>query len=194
MRGPELWRRNGMVLWLFLAAAVLQGCSTLPSLVRHRDPLTANDHLRLGESYETQGLQEAALQQYQAAFKLQKNNIPALVAWGNLAFLRGDWKTAAQCYRRILRLEPTHAGANNNLAMVDLATGKDLDLAEQRAQMALKQGGPLRPYVLDTLATIYIQEGRYPEAKKALDDAVSVASPDNRPLRDQLAKTRAKLP
>ncbi len=193
MRGPESFRRGGQVL-LIGAVTALQGCSALPQLVRHSDPLSAEEHVRLGASYEVQGLQENALEQYQAALHLQKNNIPALVAWGNLAFEKGDWKTAETCYRRILRLDPTHAGANNNMAMVYLATDKHLDKAEQCAQMALKQGGPLKPYVLDTLATIYIQEGRYAEARKELDDAVAAAPKDNKRLRDQLAKTREKIP
>jgi tetratricopeptide (TPR) repeat protein len=186
-------RWGGLVL-LIVTVTVLQGCSVLPQLVRHSDPLTAEEHVRLGASYEAQGLKENAIQQYQAALHLQKNNIPALVAWGNLAFEKGDWKNAEACYRHILRLDPTHVGANNNLAMVYLATGKHLDKAEQWAQVALKQGGPLKPYVLDTLATIYIQEGRYSEAQRVLDDAVAAVPGDNKRLRDQLAKTREKLP
>jgi len=131
----------------------------MPQLVRHRDPLTATEHLQLGNSYEDQGLHDLAIEQFQEALRLQKNNGVAL----------------------------------NNLAMVYLATGKSLDKAEQYAQMALKQGGPLKPYVLDTLATIYIQEGRSSEAQRALDDAVAAAPEDNPRLRDQLAKTRETL-
>jgi len=193
MRVPEILRRHRGI-FLMMTVTVLQGCSALPQLVRHSDPLSAEEHVRLGASYEAQGLNGAAVEQYKAALHLQKNNIPALVAWGNLAFEQGDLKNAEACYHRILRLNPNHAGANNNLAMVYLATGKQLDKAEQCAQRALKQGGPLKPYVLDTLATIYIREGRISEAQKALDEAVAAAPEDNKPLRDQLARTREKLP
>jgi tetratricopeptide (TPR) repeat protein len=185
---------GGIVLLLGAMALLLQGCSVMPQLVWHSDPLSAEEHVRLGTSYEAQGLNDDAAQQYQAALHLQRNNIPALVAWGNLAFGKGDWKTAGACYLRILRRDPTHAGANNNLAMVYLATGKHLDKAERCALMALKQGGPLKPYVLDTLATIYIREGRFAEARKALDEAFTTAPQDNKALRDQLANTRGKLP
>ena len=192
MRALKSFQQRG---WLFLPiVTVLQGCSVFPQMVRHNDPLSAEEHVQLGTSYEAQGLKENAVEQYKAALYLQKNNIPALLAWGNLAFEKGDWKNAETCYRRILHLDPTHAGANNNLAMVYVASGKNLNKAEQSAQMALKQGGPLKPYVLDTLATIYIQEGRYSEARKVLDDAVAAAPKDNKQLRDQLAKTREKLP
>jgi len=187
MRAPEA------VLFLAMMV-VLASCSALPQLVRHSDPLSAEEHVKLGRSYETQGLVADAIQQYKAALRLQKDDVPALVAWGNLAFAGGDWKNAETCFRRILGIDPMHAGANNNLAMVYFATGKHLDKAEQYAQIALKQGGPLKPYVLDTLASIYIKEGRRSEAQKALDDAVAAASPDDMALREQLAKTRERLP
>lgn len=177
-----------------VALAVLQGCSALPPLVRHRDPLSAEEHLKLGASYEAQGLTEDAAHQYQAALHLQKNNMSALAACGNLAFEKGNWKTAEACFRRMLRLDPDNAGADNNLAMIYLLSGKRPDMAEKFAQAALNQGGPLKPYALDTLASIYIQESRYLEARNALDEAVKATPPDNKPLLDHLASTRAKLP
>jgi Tfp pilus assembly protein PilF len=186
--------RKNTLVGLIVIINLLQGCSAMPQLVRHRDPLSAEEHLRLGASYESQGFMGDAAQQYQAALHLQKNNMPALVARGNLASETGDWKTAEACYRRILHLDPTNAGADNNLAMIYLLSGKPLKDAEQFALAALKQGGPLKPYVLDTLATIYIQQNRYSEARAALDDAVKVAPPDNKNLLEQLADTRSKLP
>ena len=144
---------------VLLLTAFGQGCSALPQLVRHSDPLTAEEHVQLGNSYEEQGLHDRAIEQFQEALHLQKNNAVAL----------------------------------NNLAMVYLAAGKDLSKAERWAQMALNQGGPLKPYVLDTLATIYIQEHRYPEARKALDEAARAAPTDNKALGDQLAKSREHL-
>ncbi len=177
----------------FLLMTVLPACSTFPQLVRHSDPLTPEQHLQLGAAYETQGLKENAGQQYASALHGDKKNIPALIAIGNLAFERGELKKAEACYRRVLRLDPNHAGANNNLAMVFLSRGKDLDKAERHAQMALKQEGPLRPYVLDTLASIYIQQDRRSEAWKILDEADAAAPSDNQVLRDQIAKTRERL-
>lgn len=159
MWAPERMRWSGRVL-LMATITVLQGCSAMPQLVRHRDPLSAAEHVQLGNSYEEQGLHGPAIEQYQAALHLQKNNAVAL----------------------------------NNLAMVYVVTGKDLGEAKQWAQVALKQGGPLKPYVLDTLATIYIQEGRFSEAQKVLDEGVASAPADNKALLEQLAKTREKLP
>jgi len=149
--------------------------------------------MQLGASYEAQGLTEAAGGQYDAALRLQSHYIPAHIARGNLAFSGGNLKKAEACYRRVLRLDRNHAGANNNLAMVFLERGKDLKKAERYAQTALKQGGPLRPYVLETLAEIYIRQARAPEARKVLDEADAVAPSDNTALREELDKTRVKL-
>lgn len=193
MRVHKRPSRHRAWLGVLILTIFCQGCSALPQLVRHRDPLSAEEHVRLGASYEAQGLQEEAVDQYKTALQLQKNSIPALMAWGNLAFAKRDWKNAQACYRRILRLDPTHAGANNNLAMVYVSMGTHLDIAEHCAQTALTQGGPLKPYVLDTLATIFIKENRSTEARKALDDALAAAPEGNKPLRDQLSKTRESL-
>ena len=188
MRVPKGFSWGFILMW-----GVLQGCSAFPQLVRHTDPLTSDEHLRLGAAYEAQGLTEDAAKQYEAAWQLQKNNGPALIALGNLAFKSGDLKTAESRYRQVLQLDPHHAGANNNLAMIYLSRGNDLKTAEQFALSALTQGGSLKPYVLETLADIYIQQERYAEARKSLDEADAVAPSDNKPLREQLAKTREKL-
>lgn len=181
-------------LWpLLMAWGALSACSSFSHIVRHSDPLTPDQHMQLGASYETQGLKEDARQQYEAALHLQRKYEPALIALGNLAFESGDWKGAEKRYRQVLRGDRDHAGANNNMAMVFLARGKDLDKAEQFAQTALKQGGALRPYVLETLASIYIRQSRTLEAQKCLDEADAAAGIENTALREQLAKTREAL-
>jgi tetratricopeptide (TPR) repeat protein len=147
----------------------------------------------LGAAYETQGLTEAAGREYEAALRLRSDFIPAHIAQGNLAFARGDSKRAAACYRRALRLDRAHAGANNNLAMVYLTRGEDLDAAERYARTALERGGRLRPYVLDTLASICVRRVRLDEARKLLDEADAAAPADDTALRAQLAETRKTL-
>jgi len=185
---------RSVISWaLLLMLGVFSGCSAFPQLVRHADPLTPEQHMQLGASYEAQGLTEAAGDQYDAAIRLDNAFIPAHIARGNLAFANGDLKTAVIFYRRALRLDRNNAGANNNMAMVCLARGKRFDKAEGYARTALKQDGPLRPYVLETLAEILIREARPSEARKALDEADSAAPAGDAPLRRQLAKTRESL-
>jgi len=184
---------RNQIVWAILCLIIFPACSSFPQLVRHSDPLTPEEHLQLGASYEAQGLTEPAGKQYEEALRLNKKYIPALIAEGNLAFEKGDIKKAEARFRRVLRINPNHAGANNNLAMVYLTKGKDLNTAGRYAQTALKQEGPLRPYVLETLAEIYIRQARIPEARKMLDEAAAAAPADDKALWTQLATTRKNL-
>jgi predicted Zn-dependent protease len=82
---------------------------------------------------------------------------------------------------------------NNNLAMVYLTQQEKLDEAERLANLALAQGGPLRPYVLDTMAHIYVRQGRYREAQTALNNAEALAPPYDRTLNQRLAQLQQEL-
>lgn len=157
------------------------------------DPLTPEEHVKLGMSYEAQGLKEMAAQEFQAALRQQSGYTPALVGLGNLSFEGGALQEAEGYYRRALDADPDHPGANNNLAMVYLSRGERLDEAERLARNALKQGGPLRPYILDTLANIYVRQERCQEAKTALEEAEAVTSSANKILHERLAQLRREL-
>src|SRR5579885_3007376 len=98
-----------------MLASLLSGCATMG---RSDDPLTADEHMRLGASYEDQGLREQATKEYAAALREQKDCLPAMMALGNAAFEGGDLIEAEIYYRKVLKLVPDHAGAPNNLAMV----------------------------------------------------------------------------
>lgn len=146
-------------------ACLLAGCSHLPALIIPRDPLSAEEHARLGAAYEAQGLKKDAAGQYQAALKKDPAYVPAWMAAGNAAFDAGDFAGAERAYRRVLKLSPRHAGADNNLAMLYLAQNRDLDEAERLAREALAQDGPFKANILDTLAAIELRRRRPPVAK-----------------------------
>lgn len=148
------------VLRLFLAAtlATAAGCAPLPKVFRDRDPLTADEHARLGAAYEAQGEKKDAAAQYLRAVVLDRRHEGAWMALGNRAFEDGDFAKARRCYLRVLKFAPRHPGASNNLAMVYLAQNRRLDEAEALARAALAQEGPLRPYILDTLAQIEMRQ------------------------------------
>ena len=135
-------------------AASLAGCAQLPKVFRDRDPLTADEHARLGAVYEAQGEKKAADSRYLRAVALDRRHEGAWMALGNRAYEERDYKKARRCYLRVLSLAPGHPGASNNLAMVYLAQDRRLDEAEALAADALARNGPLRPYLLDTLAQI----------------------------------------
>jgi tetratricopeptide (TPR) repeat protein len=158
-----------------LLCGALCACADLRHEFKPADPLSADDHFRLGAAYEAEGLQDDALRQYQRAARLNRANPELWVALGNIKFKRGEFSRAEEDYLHALDISPVHAGAQNNLAMTYLAQNKNLPEAERLAKAALRHRGPLQPYVLDTLAKIYEAEGRFPEARAAAARAAAAA-------------------
>lgn len=181
-----------VVMCMFLSGG-LQACSGMPHPVVLHDPLTPAEHVTLGTTYEEQGLKDKAALEYQAALRQRHEFVPALIGLGNLSFGRGSLKEAEDYYRRALVTAPDHTSANNNLAVVYLMQGQRIGEAERLARRALEQAGPLRPYVLDTMAKIYMLKGEYVEAREVLEEAVSIAPPDDELLLQQLKQSQHQL-
>jgi tetratricopeptide (TPR) repeat protein len=173
----------------------LTACSMIPRVVVPHDPLTAQEHVTLGEAYRTKGLQDAAEKEFQAALRRDPNNVPALVALGNLAFDGGELTKAEGYFRGALGHAPDHPHANNNLAMVYMTQGQRLDEAESLARKALQGPPALRPYVLDTLISLYLKQGRTTDAAQALEEAERSLSDssESSPLRDHFKALRTEL-
>ena len=182
----------GCCVLMLCGMASLSGCS-LPRVVVPHDPLTAEEHVTLGEAYRLKGLREPAEKEFQAALQRQPDHVPALVGLGNLAFDAGEFQAAEEYYRRALVHNPDHPHANNNLAMVYLSRGERLPEAEQLARKALQGPAGLRPYVFDTLITLYLKQGRVEEARSALEEAQRDGLPEDERLRDRFRQLRAEL-
>ena len=178
---------------LIVLAGLLQGCGNLRQMVRHKDPLSPEQHVQLGSVYAAQGLKESARREFDAALRQDKRHLAALVARGNFAFVGNNFKEAGEYYRRALKVDPNHPLANNNLGMVYLQRGERLEKVEGLVQKAVAQGGPSKPYALETLATVYLRQGRHDDARKALDEAEASAAPGDHALLAQIADTRKNL-
>ena len=172
--------------------AGLQACVLLPRPLLPRDPLTADEHVVLGQTYQAQGLAGPAEREYAQALRQNGASIPALIAMGNVLFESVRLDEAEAYFNQALALNPHHAGAKNNLAMVYLSRGERLDEAERLAKEALGQDGTQRAYVLDTLATLYARQGRYEEARAALAEAETATSSDQI-LHERLSRLRQEL-
>lgn len=184
------------IVWTLSLSVLLggfQACSSLPRVVVLHDPLTPAEHVTLGVTYEAQGRTELAAREYHTALEKGHGYVPAFVGLGNLAFVGGALEEAESYYRQALAVAPEDPGANNNLAMVHLARSANLAEAERLTRQALAQGGPLRPYVLDTMAHIYIRQGRYEEAKAALEEAEAMTPSANEILHERLVQSRREL-
>jgi tetratricopeptide (TPR) repeat protein len=144
--------------------AALSACAGAP-IFTPEDSMSADAHFRLGAAYEAANRQDDAAKQYQSVVNLTPENTEAWVALGNVEFKLGKFALAESAYRRALNVSPDHVGAQNNLAYTYLTEKTRLAEAETLAKSALRHSGPLKPYVLDTLAEIYEAEGRGPEAR-----------------------------
>jgi len=178
----------GMVL-----GAAICACADLPHLPVLHDPLTPQEHVMLGLTYEIQGHRDLAAREYQTALTQESGYVPALIGMGNVAFAQGELEESETYYHQALEASPEHPGANNNLAMLYLAKGENLREAERLALRALAQRGPLQPYVLDTLAHIYARQGRSKEALAALEEAEAAAPPQDKMLHERLIRLRDQL-
>lgn len=182
--------------WALLLVTVLgsvAACSGLPRIVILHDPLTPQEHVTLGESYQARGLGELSAREFEAALRRQAEFVPALIGLGNLAYEASAFEEAEGFYRRVLAASPEHPAAGNNLALVHLARGERLDEAERMTRHAAAQGGAIRPYALDTLARIYTRQGRYREAARALEEAVALAPAENTDFLDQVRRLQHEL-
>jgi len=133
----------------------------IPVATRPNDPLTADEHARLGAVYEREGEKEAALREYAAALKKDRKSLVALAGLGNLALAEDQPGLAIKYYRRALALEPENPVVLNNLAMAYLEAKKPkpaLAYAEQAAQF----GGEDDPRILDTRGQARILAGDRP--------------------------------
>ncbi len=114
--------------------------------------LSADEHFQLGNIYEKKGQSDAARDQYDRALQRNKHFDAALMALGNLAFENRNYHAAEKYYRRVLRRNPNHGGANNNLAMVYLAEKRKLWDAKRFATKALST--EYKAYAENTLAQL----------------------------------------
>jgi len=186
-------RKILIVLYGVAMGAVLSACADLPHLRILHDPLTPEEHVTLALTYEIQGHRDLATSEYRTALAQESGYVPALIGLGNVAFAEGELEESETYYQQALQASPEHPGANNNLAMLYLARDGNLREAERLALRALAQRGPLRPYVLDTLAHIYAKQGRSKEALAALEEAETAAPSQDKILHQRLIRLRNQL-
>lgn len=131
----------------------LSSCS-LPRIIILKDPLSPEEHINLGLSYEEKAEFDAALREYEAA---SKELDIAYLYMGNLYFRRGDYERAEKAYRKAIK-KTSDPRAMNNLAWLYYTLNKDLDRAEELAEEAVKRA-PGNQDFMDTLIKIREKRG-----------------------------------
>jgi Tfp pilus assembly protein PilF len=136
-----------LALALALAAA---GCS-IPRLAVEDDPLTAEEHINLGASYEHNGETDLAIGEYDHARRMGADI--AYLYLGNAYVGKNDLDRAAENYQKAVKRLPDNPDALNNLAWLYLQRRERLDEAEAMAAKACALA-PDNDNYADTLETI----------------------------------------
>jgi tetratricopeptide (TPR) repeat protein len=138
------------------ALAVISGCS-LPRIIVLEDPLSPEEHLKLGMAYESKKEYDLAVGEYTTASR----SLPvAYLFLGNVLFLQGKYVESEQRYRRAIKELPGDPRPSNNLAWLYYTQGIKLEEAENLARRALSlaPAGEDAPY-RDTLDRILKARG-----------------------------------
>jgi tetratricopeptide (TPR) repeat protein len=118
---------------LTIITILLSSCS-LPRIILFHDPLTPEEHINLGVSYENKGELDAALKEYETASK--KSQI-AYLYMGNIYFQKNDFENAEKYYRKAIK-KTDDPRAYNNLAWLYYTMDTELQEAEKLARKAVE--------------------------------------------------------
>ncbi len=125
--------RKAVSTALLVAVVFWVSSCSLPHIAVLHDPLTPEEHVNLGVSYEKKGELDAALEQYAAASK----KLPlAYLYMGNVYFQKNEIDRAEEAYKNALK-KTDDPRAYNNLAWLYYTSGRNLDEAEKLARRAV---------------------------------------------------------
>ena len=96
--------------------------------------------------------------------------VPLLLCLAELRTAQERFADAERLYREILGQDRRNAFAENNLAVLLALQDKNLDEALALIEKAIAASGPI-PAFLDTRATVYLAQGKFPQA---LEDMAAV--------------------
>lgn len=127
-------KRSVICLLFTVCCLLLFGC-TFPRIIVLDDPLSSEEHLNLGVTYEKNGELDSALKEYEKASK----QIPlAYLYMGNIYFQKDELDDAESYYRQAISKDPDNADAYNNLAWLYYVKTENLDEAEKLVLKAIE--------------------------------------------------------
>ncbi len=144
-------KKRTLLLLSALCSLLLATACSFPRVIVLKDPLTPEEHLNLGVTYEQQGDFDNAIREYNLAAK----DLPrANLYLGNAYFEKREWKEAEDFYRKAIEAEPGNADAHNNLAWLYYTRKENLEQAEKLAEKAVQLNPAKGDVYRDTLEKI----------------------------------------
>ncbi len=161
-----------------MALLILAGCS-LPRIYVLNDPLSVEEHIKLGKIYESQQKDDLAEQQYRDALQKDKNSLQALLLLGDLSFRIKKYSEAETAYRKAIKLQPGNGDIYNNLCWVFLKRNDSIEETQELINRALSLTPEHRAFYLDTQGVIFLRLGKVSEAITALKESIALLPKDN---------------
>lgn len=167
-------------------------------------PDSAEAHNGLAVALVQQGRADEGVAHFERALANNPQYAEAHFNLGDaLYYLKGRAEEALEQWRMVLRIDPNHVAALNEMAWV-LATSPEASLrdgaqAVRLAEQAVRVSGGRDPAILDTLAAAYAEAGRFPEAVEITNRVLDFARQQNNPrlaeaLQARLALYQARTP
>ncbi|MEW6054698.1 MAG: tetratricopeptide repeat protein [Nitrospirota bacterium] len=135
---------------IFFGLWIISACA-LPRIVVLDDPLSPEERLNLGVTYEHKGELENALKEYETASR----KLPvAYLYMGNIYFMKHDYEQAEKYYKKAITKIPGIADSYNNLAWLYYVKRERLDEAERLSLKAIEMNPSKKDIYQDTLEKI----------------------------------------
>ena len=151
MRYWFLGKRKFFHCLLSTVCGLLLFACAFPRIIVLDDPLSPEEHLNLGVTYEQNKEFDSALKEYE---KASKNLTIAYLYMGNIYFLKNEYTEAELYYRKTIDKDPKNADAYNNLAWLYCMKRENLDEAEDLALKAIELNPLKKDIYQDTLQKI----------------------------------------
>ena len=152
-------------------------------------PRYASGRVILGKCFYDTGATERAKAEFRRVLELDPENMVALKYLGDIMLAEERRPEAAECYRRLLAVDPTNAEVTRSLKeMEDSFVAREIDLADRAGARDERP----RELATLTLAGIYAAQGYHNKAL-AIYREVLAREPSNGEAQDMVAKLQAML-
>ena len=132
----------------------------------------------LAEIYRLRGMSDKALGQYQSLLQREPNDVEALFHAGYLSFKLNQLDQAVEYFRKLIAVDPKHAGGAANLAALEARYNEiHIGRNEKTPGITLREVVNANPNSVEAnvnLGAQLITEGVYAEALTILERAVSL--------------------